>query len=129
VKGSPTKLSLDYLRAHGWTVEVVEKWTRNPATGVQIKHDLFNLFDILGVKDDVTIAVQTTTKHNIGSRLKKIAADEVTAKLHRAGWLLVCHGWWQPGGPGTRYHVEEVVVADEAEQLALDAAVRRHPSG
>lgn len=128
MKASPTKLSLEFLRAEGWTVEVVEHWRRNPVTGVQTKHDLFGLWDILAVRDGETLAVQTTSRTNIGSRLKKIAAADITPKLHRAGWRLVCHGWWQPNGPGTRYTVEEVVVVDEAEQLELDDNVHRHPS-
>ena len=108
MKASTTRLSLERLRSEGWSVEVVEHWRRNPVTGVQTKHDLFGIIDILAVRDSETLAVQTTTRGELPKRLRKIAEAEITPKLRTAGWRLVCHGWWQPNGPGTRYHVEEV---------------------
>jgi len=114
MKASTTRLSLERLRSEGWEAEVVEHWKRNPATGVQTKHDLFGIIDILAVRDNETLAVQTTSRDHLPNRLQKIAKAAVTPKLHAAGWRLVCHGWWQPGGPGTRYQVEEVEVAADA---------------
>lgn len=133
MKASTTKLSMDRLRAEGWEVEVVEHWRRNPVTGVQTKHDLFGILDILAVRDDETMGVQTTSRAHLPGRLKKIAAAAITPKLQRAGWRIMAHGWWQPRGPGTRYECEEVEVVDtqEPEQqmfVVPDAAVRRHPS-
>ena len=103
-------MSLDHLRAEGWTAEVVEHWKRNPVTGQQTKHDLFGIIDILAVRDDETLAVQTTTRDKLPAHVRKIVKATATPVLQAAGWRLVCHGWWQPKGPRTRWQVEEIEV-------------------
>ena len=106
-----TQLSLRHLRGQGFTAEVVEHWKRNPVTGRQTKHDLFGFVDILALGDGEVVAVQTTTTKNVPAHIRKIARAEHLAALQRAGVRLVVHGWSQPNGPGTRWHVEEVDVA------------------
>ena len=51
MKASTTRLSLDHLRADGWSAEVVEHWKRNPVTGVQVKVDLFGIDRFGGWKE------------------------------------------------------------------------------
>lgn len=86
---TPTKRTLDRLRADGWLVAVVEKW--NPA--VKQRHDLFGVIDVLAIRGDETLAVQATSASNVSSRVKKIADHENTARIREAGWRFEVHGW------------------------------------
>jgi hypothetical protein len=117
---STTRMSLEYLRALGYTVDVVERWTPSGAGGPQIKRDLFGILDLVAVRGHETVGVQTTSKTNAAARARKIVESEHIGALWAAGWHIVVHGWWQPGGKGHRYQLEEfdvvpkpVVVSDE----------------
>lgn len=107
------QLSRDLLVNLGWRVVGVEKW--NPATAT--KNDLFGMFDLLALRDGVTMGVQTTSKSNLASHVKKMkdapALDDVVA----ARWVVMLHGWWQPGGPRTRWQVIEVDLGRELEAM------------
>lgn len=110
MNASPTRLSLEYLRGHGYDVDVVERWVPGMA-GRQVRRDLFGILDLVALRGDETLGVQVTTKHNLGSRARKIAESEHVGALREAGWRLVVHGWWQPRGPRTRYELEELDVS------------------
>lgn len=86
---SPTKRTLDALRADGWLVAVVERW--NPHA--RIRQDLFGVVDILALKDSETLAVQATSGSNVASRIKKIADHESTPYIRAAGWRFEVWGW------------------------------------
>lgn len=90
-KMSPTQRSLKALRDEGYACWIVEQTIRIP--GRTFKRDLFNGFDLLCVKGDETLAVQTTTLSNLGARLQKLEANEFVPKLREAGWRLLAHGW------------------------------------
>lgn len=102
LKASTTQLSLKHLRADGWHVAIVETW--NPHAG--IRQDLFGCIDLLALKGDTTLAVQTTTRGELARRVGKIAEAEHLPAMREAGWAIHVHGWDQPGGPGTRYRLE-----------------------
>jgi len=86
---TPTARSLKLLRDEGYMVDVVEyfHWFKKR------RKDLFNCWDLLAVKDAETVAVQTTTGSNLSARARKIADNEVTPMLRKAGWTLLIHGW------------------------------------
>lgn len=86
---SPTQRSLAYLRAAGWTAEVVERW--NPHA--RVRHDLFGFIDIMAVRGSETLAVQTTSGSGVSARLRKIAEQPRLADVRAAGWLVHVHGW------------------------------------
>lgn len=117
MKAPTTKMSLERLRAEGWTAEVVEQTKRNPVTGLTWKADLFGIIDILAVRDDETLGVQTTTQEKLPAHCRKIAKAEATPVLLAAGWRIVCHGWHQPNGPRTRWQVEEVEVSTAGQAV------------
>ena len=87
---SPTQLTLRHLRATGWPlVQVVERW--NPHA--RIRQDLFGFVDVLAVRRDETLAVQTTTAHNVSDRIRKIAEHPNIGAVREAGWTIHVHGW------------------------------------
>ena len=104
MKAPTMQLSRDLLTSTGWRVVSVEKW--NPATGT--KTDLFGMFDLLALRDGATLGVQTTTKTNLASHVKKMNTAEAMEDVRAAGWSVMLHGWWQPRGPRTRWEVVEV---------------------
>ena len=99
VKCPATQLSLRHLRAEGWTCQVVEHWNAN----TRRKNDLFGVIDILALRDEVTLGVQTTSAGNVASRIRKIEDSPMTPIMREAGWWIHVHGWKQPGGPNTRW--------------------------
>jgi len=89
-KTSPTQRSLAKLRAEGCDlVQVVEHW--NPFA--RIRQDLFGVVDILAIRGEETIAVQSTSGDNVSKRVDKIAESDAIAAIRRAGWTFHVHGW------------------------------------
>lgn len=86
---SPTQLTLRHLRNDGWTAEVVEHW--NPHA--RVRNDLFGFVDVLALKGDTTLAVQTTSAKNVSARIHKIAESPLVAAVREAGWAIFVHGW------------------------------------
>lgn len=86
---SPTQRSLMYLRAQGYRVAIVERW--NPFA--RVRQDLFGVLDLLAVRDNEILGVQTTSGSNVAARLAKIADAEAVPDLRRAGMRLEVHGW------------------------------------
>ena len=88
---SPTQLSIKKLKDEGYTVAVVEHWN----SWAKIRQDLFGFIDIIALKGNETLAVQTTTATNMSARVKKISDNEYVGKVREAGWLIHVHGWHQ----------------------------------
>lgn len=86
---SPTQLTLRKLRDDGWTAEVVERWV----PGANIRKDLFGFIDVLAVQGSTTLAVQTTSAHNVAARVTKIAESPLIGAVREAGWTIFVHGW------------------------------------
>ena len=86
---SPTQRSLAQLRERGYQCHIVEYWNAFSRKRV----DLFGIFDILGVGNGETIAVQTTSRGNISSRLTKITDSDKIGECRKAGWRVEIHGW------------------------------------
>jgi len=89
---SATQKSLKLLRDEGYLCEVVEQ----TIPYCFIKKDLFGFIDILAIRDDEVLAVQTTANlSNANARVKKIEAHENYPKVKKLGWKIVVHGWRQ----------------------------------
>jgi hypothetical protein len=86
---SPTARTLAKLRKEGWLPWVVEKWI----PGANIRSDLFGFIDVLAIRGTETLGVQSTSRSNVASRVKKIAEHENVARVREAGWAIVVHGW------------------------------------
>lgn len=95
---SPTQRSLKLLRSRGYLVAIVEHW--NPWS--KTRQDLFGFIDLLAIKCDYVLAVQTTSGSNASARLAKIQ-ESPNAML----WLsehrgIVIHAWSKKGPRGNR---------------------------
>jgi len=88
---SPTQLSLAKLREEGYTCWITEHWNNWSKT----RQDLFGFIDILALKGNETLAVQTTTAANLNARVKKISNHENVGYVRDAGWTIHVHGWHQ----------------------------------
>lgn len=86
---TPTQRSLKHLREQGYRVEVVEKWIPY----IKIRKDLFGFIDLIAIKENETLAVQTTSRGNISARVKKIQESEALEDVKKAGWRIVVQGW------------------------------------
>lgn len=88
---SPTQRSLALLREAGYRCAIVEKWI--PQT--KRRNDLFGFVDLLAIRDNETLAVQTTSGSNVASRITKITEDcaDALADVRAAGWRIEVHGW------------------------------------
>jgi len=86
---SPTQRTLKHLRELGYTAEVVERW--NPHA--RVRHDLFNIIDVLGVSETGVAAVQTTSAGNMKARINKIAESDILPLLIKLEWRVIVHGW------------------------------------
>ena len=95
---SPMARSLENLRQRGYEVAIVEHYNHHSKK----TYDLFGWADILGVKNGVTIGVQTTTTDNMAARVKKMGENIVLPVCKAAGWKIECHGWAKRGGRGER---------------------------
>lgn len=91
---SPTQLTLKKLKSDGWTtVQITEHWN----SWARIRQDLFQIIDVLAIKDGVTTGIQVTSKSNMSARAKKIADSDHIGNLREAGWVILIHGWYKEG--------------------------------
>jgi len=107
VKQSPTQLSLNHLRKQGCdVVEVVEHWNSFTKT----RKDLFGFIDIIALRGEHTIAIQSTSWGHVTDRAKKIADSPLVGAVRQAGWHIIIHGWRK--NPKTnRYELKELDVS------------------
>ncbi|HEC64953.1 hypothetical protein LCGC14_0918350 [marine sediment metagenome] len=88
-KISPMQRSLKLLRENGYTCWITEYW--NPWS--KTKSDLFSFIDIIAIKKNETIGVQTTTQAHQAERVKKILGSKYYPIVKSAKWRVVVHGW------------------------------------
>jgi vacuolar-type H+-ATPase subunit F/Vma7 len=86
---SPTQRTLKHLRDEGYRAEVVERW--NPHA--RVRHDLFNVIDVLALNESEVVAVQTTTASNMKARIDKISESDILPLLIKLEWRVIVHGW------------------------------------
>lgn len=99
---SPTQRSLAYLRSEGWLAWVTEHWC--PFS--RRRKDLWNVCDILCLRGEEILAVQTTSGSNVSARVRKIAESEHIGAIRQAGIAVRVHGWTR--GKNGRYTLREV---------------------
>lgn len=85
---TPTQRSLRHLRDLGYYPEVVERWNAFSRR----RQDLWGWCDILALRRDEVLAVQTTST-GVSSRIKKITESNTLARVREAGVRIEVHGW------------------------------------
>jgi len=125
---SPTQRSLKRLRADGWFVAITERW--NPFA--KCRQDLFGFIDLLCLKEDIILAVQTTSGSNVAARLAKMRDNPaVRLWLQSPARKVVIHGWRKIGPRGKVKHWEcreiEVTADSFAEALPNPVQVQPEP--
>jgi len=96
---SPTQRSIAKLKADGWLVAIVEKF--NPF--VKVRQDLFGFADLLAIKGDVSLYVQTTSGSNVSAHVTKIKEHPNAAIILASPTRqIVVHGWAKRGPRGKR---------------------------
>ena len=103
---SPTQLTLKLLRDQGWTAEVTEHFVSFPPPGH--RKDLFHIIDVLAVRGDQTMGVQTTSHTNVASRIRKIGDSPHIGAIREAGWTIRVHGWRKVKGRWLLWRDEDV---------------------
>lgn len=91
---SPCARSLAKLRKEGWLVGTVERY--NPFS--RKRHDLYGLFDLVAVRENQVLFVQTTSASNVSARIRKITEHQDTPFIRKCGALLHIHGWGKKKG-------------------------------
>jgi len=121
----PAERTLEYLRKHGMTAQVVERLIRPPMIPGRPKRppfyqDLFGCIDIVALEPGAygVLGVKCTTVANQADRLHKIA-DEPRARL----WLETANrlwvvGWAKKGKRGERKLWTATVTEVTLENLA-----------
>ena len=102
---SPTQRSKAHLEKQGYRVAITEHWC--PFS--HRRKDLFNIVDLLAIREGETLAVQTTSGSNVSARVKKITESDAIADIRAAGWGFHVHGWKR--GTNGRYTLREVDVS------------------
>lgn len=86
---SNTTRSKARLEALGYAVAVVEHWD----SFARKRRDLYGCFDLLACGPDGVVFLQTTSRGNISSRVKKIADCWALDGIRKAGVTILVDGW------------------------------------
>jgi hypothetical protein len=97
-KTSPTQRSLAFLRKEGYLCNITEHY--NPFS--HTRQDLFNFIDVLAIKENEILAVQTTSAVNSSARVKKILALLSAKAWLESGGKIIVHGWSKKGAKDKR---------------------------
>lgn len=96
---TPTQRSLKYLRDAGYFVAITEKWNQ----WAHVRQDLYGFIDLLAIRGNETLAVQTTSGPHVSARLEKMKAlPGVNRWLESPSRTIVIHGWRKVGAKGKR---------------------------
>lgn len=106
---SPTQRSKKLLESRGYLVAIVERWNAFARRRV----DLFGFIDILAIKGDETLAIQTTSGSNVSARITKInetQSSKVWAESPNR--KIIVHGWAKrgPRGKAKRWECREIEI-------------------
>lgn len=96
---SPTQRSKKLMQDQGYFVAITERW--NPFA--HIRQDLFGFIDLLCMKADELVAVQTTSGSNVSARIAKIKGIQAASLwLESPARRILVHGWRKVGAKGKR---------------------------
>lgn len=99
---TPTTRSLKHMREQGYICEKTEHWNHF----ANRRQDLFDVIDILCVKPNEMVGVQTTSYAAMSARKKKIKESEKAAAWLLSGAKILLHGWRK--NKNNRWEVKEL---------------------
>jgi hypothetical protein len=85
---SPTSRTLNKLRSEGWLPGIVEKFNSFTKT----RFDLYGFVDVVAIRDNETIAIQSTSYSNVPSRVNKIK-EHINYPIVKKAWRIEVWGW------------------------------------
>lgn len=86
---SPMRKSVERLEAAGYLVGKVELWIPNTA----ITKDLYGFIDLLAIRRNEVLAVQTTSSSNMADRVAKVTNHANLGRVREANIRIEVHGW------------------------------------
>ena len=95
---SPMQRSIKKLRADGYLVAITERFNHFSKT----RQDLFGFIDLLAIRGNETLAVQTTSGDHVSDRIAKITSLQAAAIWLNHHRRIVVHGWRKVGARGKR---------------------------
>ena len=116
---SPTKKSIESLKHQGFLVAITEHFN----FFAKRRMDLFGFIDLLALKENELLAVQTTTLENLGTRLAKIKGTPAAVLwLMSPSRRLQIHGWKKGKGKGYPWELttREVHLTDVIDHTMRD---------
>ena len=111
-KTPANQLSLKLMRARGYYAETVEKY--NPF--IKRSNDFAGFIDILCLGDGEIIGVQTTSRTNLSTRIKKIREHDNLPIVLDSGIRVIAQGWAK--NKSNRWEVKEVEIKFTAPENA-----------
>ncbi|SRR5579883_1555055 len=118
---SPTALTLQALRRHGFNADVVERFLPR----IERRHDLFGCIDIIAVdrREPGILGVQATSLPHVAERLTKARGKPELSAWLRAGGRFEVWGWYKRAG---EWRVKVMAVRPgDLEAVPLQAPARR----
>lgn len=110
---SPSARSKAYMAKQGYIVGTVERY----CSFTRRRHDLFGFIDLIAVRGQDVVGIQTTSDANLAARIAKAEALPEFPIWLRAG-RVEFHGWGKKGGKGKRKMWSVRVVSREKEKLS-----------
>lgn len=106
---TPDKLTQENYRGKGYHVVKVEMWGLYPEPH---RADFLGIYDYLAFNDaGEMFAIQTTTKHNVSARRKKMLSAQSFSWWTKGGRRSILHGWYKENGRWKLYE-EELTILD-----------------
>jgi hypothetical protein len=90
---TPNARSKSLLESDGFLVDIVQQRVTKFLT-----RDLFGIFDLVAVREGMTLAVQATTSDHAANRRRKVLTSPALTAVRAAGWTVEVHGWRKTRG-------------------------------
>ncbi len=97
---SPTQRTLEKMKSEGYMTAIVERWN----AFAKIRNDLYGFIDVLCVRGNEIVAVQTTSGSNVSARIAKIRSMENAIRWLAPSRRIIVHGWAKRGPRGKAKH-------------------------
>ena len=112
---SPTRRTLELLRASGYVADVCERWLPR----VNRRRDLFHAADVIAVRPAAReiLLVQCTSRANLSARVRKVRARFEVAAWLKAGGAFECWGWFESSTG--RWDVSRIALRPDDVQVDL----------